>query len=323
MMHIKKTFAILLALCLISMLFAVGAAAEDTAEQHTITFDVRGIGETPDPITVSDGECYYYLSENNPNNPTADGYVFNCWVTTLDFEPDEVEMANTAAYLETPIYEDMTLYAVWNKVVDRIDITIDPPVAGDVIGTKRYETEDYSFDYQYPRPNAAITSEGSEIHVSNWSSDLLDVYWISDPDDLESVFCGTFEDGKEYGFKAHIVPLFGYQFADNLTVTVNEEALPEPIDSAYYNLCNVSAPIMCGEKKPDSTTPAETVVGPTSGVTKKGGSTRDESTNDQSSGGTNTNAVQTGGGTGIAITLLLIAASAAVIILRRRNGITE
>lgn len=320
MKTVKKVFSVLLILCVISSLSALAAAADGSAEQHTITFDVQGIGETPDPITVNDGECYYYLSENNPDNPTADGYVFNCWVTTLDFEPDEVEMANHAAYLETPIYEDMTLYAVWDKIVDRIDITVDPPVAGDVIGTKRYETEDYSFDYQYPRPNAAVTSEGSAIHINSWDSTLPDAYWLSDPDDIESVFYGTFEDGKEYGISAQIRPLFGYRFSDILTVTVNGETLPGPVYSDYYNLCNISAPIMCGEKQPGNTDPTHAVI-----THKSRKATRDEATADQSSssGTTNTSAVQTGGGNGFAVVLLLIAALAAVAVLRRKNGISQ
>ena len=223
---------------------AVGAKAV----KHTITFDVLGIGETPAPITVNDGDRYLYMRENDHGqNPTAEGYVFHCWVTTLDFEPDEVAMSNTAYYDETPIHEDMTLYAIWYKIVDTIDISVVPPVVGDVIGTDRYETEDFSFSYQSPRPTARAYGEGIRIKDSFWSAIGPAVFWLEDPNDRESTFRGTFERGKVYGVSAEVEPVFGYEFADNVSVTCNGKLLSS---SMYcdYNLCIVAAPILCEEQ---------------------------------------------------------------------------
>lgn len=238
-------------ICILAAAIAVcPTAAGANPEQHTITFDVQGIGETPDPITVNDGDCYLYLRENDHGqNPTDDGYVFHCWVTTLDFYPDEVEMSNTAAYLETPIHEDMTLYAIWYKIVDEIDITADVPVAGDVIGTARYETPDFTLDYQWPRPHAEVHSEGARIKENSWSESPA-VYWLEDPNDLESIFKGTFELGKEYGIVAEVEPIFGYQFADTLSVTFNGELLSTECYTDY-NLCVVAAPVICVDELPE------------------------------------------------------------------------
>ena len=218
---------------------AVSAGADQI--QHTITFDVQGIGETPDPVTVSHGESYQYLG--GTNNPTADGYVFHCWVTRLDYEPDEVSMSNTAAYLETPVTGDMTLYAVWFKLVDHIDITVDSPVPGDVIGTERYESQDHSFAYQSTRPRAQVLTEGVQLTPSNWF-DGPNIFWLEDADNVESIFKGTFESGKVYGVDIAAEPLFGYEFADHLTVTVNG-VVRDRLLYTDRSLCHLTLPILC------------------------------------------------------------------------------
>ena len=180
-------------------------------------------------------------------NPTADGYVFHCWVTTLDFEPDEVVMSNTAYYDETPIYEDMTLYAVWYKLVDEVEITAEPPAAGDVVGTKRYETEDWSFNYSWPRPRATVTSEGVRVPDYSWDMDEKCAVWLEDPDDRESNFQGTFEAGREYGIWLELEPIFGYEFAEKISIKFNGELLYQEYHPDY-NLCIITAPIRCVEK---------------------------------------------------------------------------
>lgn len=314
MKAIRKILTLFLIISLLTsvftLLYTVKASA---AEKHTITFDVQGIGETPDPITVEDGASYLYMRENDHGqNPTADGYVFHCWATTLDFEQDEVSMSNTAAYLETPIYEDLKLYAIWYKIVDTVDVTVDPPKAGDVIGTKRYETEDYSFDYQYPCPNVTVNSEGARVSDYSWDMSQKSTTWLSDPNDRESNFYGTFEDGKEYGVWVMIEPIFGYQFADELTITMNGESLGKKLSD--YNLCIFTAPIWCGVKPSKSKAdipPSATIV-----PTEK--STKDQATPDSSS--SNPHAVQTGDGRGYFFFAAAVILLCVLVILRRKRA---
>ncbi|MBQ3265143.1 MAG: dockerin type I repeat-containing protein [Ruminococcus sp.] len=156
-------------------------------------------------------------------------------------------MSNTAAYLETPIHEDMTLYAVWYKVIDRIEVEADPPIAGDVIGTERYETEDFSFSYQSPRPKVRSLSEGVRIKKSTWSGVGPSAFWLENPNDVESTFKGTFELGKEYGVVMDTEPIFGYEFAENASIYFNGK----PLDRAHYShraLYVIAAPILCAER---------------------------------------------------------------------------
>ena len=287
----KRLLILFMMICIMTAALAVGTTAAGAAvSTHTITFDVQGIGETPDPITVNDGDCYLYLRENGANNPTADGYVFHCWVTTLDFEQDEVAMSNTAAYLETPIHEDMTLYAVWYKLVDSVEVTVKSPVAGDTIGTDRYETEDYSFDYQSPHPDVQVISGGARVQESTWSGVGLNAAWLENADDFESTFYGTFEDGRAYGLWMILEPVFGYEFAGQLTITLNGEKLAGPVP-ADYNACVFATPIYCGEKP--------------------------------SSAEADSPAVNTGDQTPYGWPLALLILSAAAIILIRRNTIKK
>lgn len=316
MSRIKRVLVFLLIVGMLTASCALFAIPAGAVVKHTITFDVQGIGETPDPVTVNDGDSYLYLRENDHGqNPTADGYVFHCWVTTLDYEPDELSMTNYAAYLETPIYEDITLYAVWYKIVDKVDITVEPPKAGEAIGTKRYETDDYSFDYQSPRPNVTVNTEGVRVQDYSWDMSEKSAVWLSDPKDRESTFKGTFEDGKEYGVWAMIEPIFGYQFADQLTITLNGKSLGEkPADD---NLCIFTAPIWCGNQPADPKTdiPPSSTVAPTEKATEE--STKDQSTSDSSSN--NAHAVQTGDGRGYIILVLPVILLCVLVILRRKK----
>ena len=247
-MKLTKVLSILMIVCILITVIGVCPTAFSAAKKYTITFDVQGIGETPKPITVNDGERYLYMRENDHGqNPKADGYVFHCWVTTLDFEPDEVSMSNTAYYDETPIHSDITLYAIWYKIVDEIEVEADPPVAGDVIGTEQYWTPDFSFNYQSPRPTVRATSEGVRIKDSFWSAIGPSAFWLEDPNDVESTFKGTFESGKEYGVWMEVEPKFGYQYADKISIKFNGKLLKKA-HYADYSLCIVSAPIQCIEK---------------------------------------------------------------------------
>ena len=297
---------------------------------HTITFDVQGHGETPDPVRIRDGEKFLYRGAYSGNNPTAEGYVFHCWVTNLDFEQDEVSMANTAAYLESRVHEDMKLYAVWYKLVDTVEITVDPPVPGDVIGKKWYETEDYSFQYQSPRPRAKVTTEGVRVQQNSWYDDIK-TYWVTDPNDVESTFFGKFENGKKYYAEIFIEPEYGYQFADQLTVYVNGVKLDKTYTPDDF-LSIIKAPLWCGEPKEDlaPTGSDDDIAKPADGsqsstsdeaIKKQGKATDDSATKDESSGGkssSDSGVIKTGDRAMYVIFFLLILSFAAVILLRRK-----
>ena len=80
---------------------------EDKKETITITFDTKG-GSIIDSITIGkDAELTL------PKEPTRDGYTFKGWV----------DKNKTPIYNKVLLIEDTTLYAVWEKVENKITST--------------------------------------------------------------------------------------------------------------------------------------------------------------------------------------------------------
>ena len=80
---------------------------EDKKETITITFDTKG-GSIIDSITIGkDAELTL------PKEPTRDGYTFKGWV----------DKNETPIYNKVLLIEDTTLYAVWEKVENKITST--------------------------------------------------------------------------------------------------------------------------------------------------------------------------------------------------------
>ncbi len=69
---------------------------------HSVTFDVRGHGNTPDVQQVTEGETV-----QRPTDPTATGWRFDGWFS---------DTALTREYdFTTPVTADLTLYAKWTQ----------------------------------------------------------------------------------------------------------------------------------------------------------------------------------------------------------------
>lgn len=68
--------------------------------EHTVTFDVGPHGKSPDIQMVT-----YNCTVTRPDEPEADGYRFVDWCTS----------AGTVYDFETPVFDDLTLYAQWES----------------------------------------------------------------------------------------------------------------------------------------------------------------------------------------------------------------
>lgn len=235
----KRVFCVLF-LLVVCLCYSHSVSA--IAEKHTVTFDMMGVGEQLASVLVNDGDSYLYIGRNDV--PKADGYIFHCWSTVKNYPHDEVELSNTVMYNETPVTGSMTLYAVWYKIIDSVDISVPSPVAGFTVGTAEYHSEDYDFEYQRQRPLVLVDSDGAQLVQSSWFEGPS-VFWLSDPSDMDSIFYGTFEDGKTYGVSVQLEPEFGYAFADDLRVNVNGSFLQPQYQS--HDLCNFNVPIICAK----------------------------------------------------------------------------
>ena len=88
-------------------------------EGYKIRFDANGLDVwKPETQVVKEGEKVSVPSKK----PEAEGYVFWGW-----YEDKECENAYD---FRKPVTEDMTLYAMWRKIIKRIDVTIGKPEVG-------------------------------------------------------------------------------------------------------------------------------------------------------------------------------------------------
>jgi uncharacterized repeat protein (TIGR02543 family) len=80
-------------------LYAKWAASGGSVPAHVVTFDSAGGTAVADQV-VGDGETV-----RKPDNPTQEGFAFDCWVD---------ENGTTAYDFSSPVTTDLTLYAVWS-----------------------------------------------------------------------------------------------------------------------------------------------------------------------------------------------------------------
>ncbi len=73
------------------------------ASSYTVTFNNNGHGSAPDAQNITSGNA-----ATEPDEPTADGYVFGGWYTTPACDGDAWDF-------ETPITNAITLYAKWTE----------------------------------------------------------------------------------------------------------------------------------------------------------------------------------------------------------------
>lgn len=144
---------------------------------YTVTFESNG-GSEVDPQTVLEGE-----TAEKPEDPTQDGYYFTAWCMD-DSLTEEYDF-------ETPVTEDITLYAMWTIVppvpttftityelnggtLDGQTGTIEIEVEeGTEITLPKPERDGYTFDYwkgsKY-EAGASYTVEGDHTFTAQWIS---------------------------------------------------------------------------------------------------------------------------------------------------------
>ncbi|MCR5250956.1 MAG: InlB B-repeat-containing protein [Lachnospiraceae bacterium] len=90
----------------------ISAGELNIVESVTVTFNANGHGTAPAPQTIEKGKKL-----TKPKDPTADGYRFKGWHVGVN------ERAKAFDF-NTPVTEDMTLYAHWSS--ESVTVTFDP-----------------------------------------------------------------------------------------------------------------------------------------------------------------------------------------------------
>ena len=120
---------------------------------------------------------------------------------------------------------NVTLYDIWFKVINNVDLTVEAPICGDSTSIGKSGSE-WDWDSQTNTPNVSIPA-GAGYHYAS-----SDSWWIDSVANDSEPFAGTFVGGNSYAFQSCVYSDFGYVFpTDNdtsidLTVTVNGQAIP-------------------------------------------------------------------------------------------------
>lgn len=88
----------------------------ELGEEYTVTFDLNYAGADEDTQAVFEGDC----ASEPKEAPRRSGYTFDGWFTKAD--------GGKKFEFDTPIHEDITLYAHWSKNNSGDDIIWYPPV---------------------------------------------------------------------------------------------------------------------------------------------------------------------------------------------------
>ena len=140
---------------------------------HHVEFETNGGSEVAG-MNVIDG----YTLEL-PEDPTKEGYLFHGWYTD--------DKLTEQFYSHTPVTDELTLYAKWDKIITEIHATVDIPVAGE-------------------HPTAPVPESGAKYTVDSYYWYLYETPYPH----LEST--DTFEEGKVYSLRVYLEPNDGYAF---------------------------------------------------------------------------------------------------------------
>lgn len=202
---------------------------------------VKKVGETAkNEVKVPEGanykaeaEWYKWDEEKNAYQPFSGKFekngIYNLYVDITAIEGYRFEEGKTAYYIDgkeaVPSGQGM-YYAQYvyfypgenDKVIDKIELTIDKPKAGEhssiapvvkIVNDDRYEL-DLNGDFS------------------------RDPYWTVKVLDYAADFDGYFEDGKEYGVNFVLLAKDGYVFAEDITIVINGISIPT--DRCYNSI---------------------------------------------------------------------------------------
>ena len=197
---------------------------ESVGTTHTISFDANGHGTAPKSIKIEAGTPLYDAQGIFPNLGEADGYVHLGWAMRPDARAWEI-------FDEEEITKDVTVYAVWYKGIDSVDIMLADPVVGKEIST----------------PIVTVPSNAHYRYGASWDlwdddpmGNGLNNFWSSayreEMDEFGQETKGLFKCGEEYIATIWISSDASrrYVFSENPDIKVNGKK-PDKIFSVEDN----------------------------------------------------------------------------------------
>jgi len=157
--------------------------ATNEAGTYRVTYDTLG-GSQVQGETVTAGNV-----ATEPINPTKNGYVFAGWYSDSTL--------NTPFYFNTPINDNVVLFAKWNEKIDTAAATITVPTAGVEPITNLTPVDDTKYT----------------VSLNSWFLDEAGYPELTSPN--------TYESGKTYTVRFTFYPREGYAFDNSTTFTLN------------------------------------------------------------------------------------------------------
>lgn len=188
-------------------------------EFYSITYNTNG----GSAITTE-----YFGSTQTPELtntiPTKNGYVFDDWYLNT-------ELTEYFAYA-SPLTENITVYAGWNKIINSINVNITRPKVGDKVTVSEVENQWGAWEEADKKPE--VTFEDGAKYEAEWLA-YIKSFPSEDPTDYDRLFSGVFEKDGWYYVEVSLLSKEGYAFDkdDNMTIKVNGETVN--IEKSQHN----------------------------------------------------------------------------------------
>ena len=201
---------------------------DSSEESVTITYDLNG-GEPgeyfKETVTTTKDEELTLSAPPEEFIKAPEGYTFN------GIEVDgEQYLIDEEGVINITFTKDCVVKLLWKEifVITEVEITLTPPLVGETNDMDQGEDEEGNYYWNWSsqtNPPVATSPEDSHYTVEY-------TYWIMGwkGEEYDTPFVGTFERDTEYHAEIVVYSEEGYQFSEDVVVTVNGEA----IDALIY-----------------------------------------------------------------------------------------
>lgn len=200
----------------------------EDSEKVTLTYDLNG-GEPgeyfKETVTITKDDELTLSAPPEEFIKAPEGYSFN------GIEVDgEQYLIDEEGVINITFTKDCVVKLLWKEifVITEVEITLTPPLVGETNDMDQGEDEEGNYYWNWSsqtNPPVATSPEDSHYTVEY-------TYWIMGwkGEEYDTPFVGTFERDTEYHAEIVVYSEEGYQFSEDVVVTVNGEA----IDALIY-----------------------------------------------------------------------------------------
>lgn len=121
-----------------------------------------------------------------------------------------------------PITSDITIYALWEERIDRVELTITLPEIDTEIFTPA--GDDFYLWIEQTNPPVILTPENADYAVDGDYDFSIPAFWIAD-ESGEVPFYGLIESGKKYLLMVFLEPNSGYYLSKDTEISVTNGKL--------------------------------------------------------------------------------------------------